>query len=341
MKACSGWLCRIAAALCCAVLLPGCSEKVADVDPALRKVTFNMSWLPQGSMAGVFAAIEQGYYAEAGLAVEAVRGFGGIRTVNELDQGMFDFGYADPLAVMLNRRNGGSTRMIAAINDRWPAGLCFVEGRHRIEKPADLAGLTIGGGQNSPMQVIVPAWLAQNGVDPQSVTLLQLDPAVVAASVVENKIDAGECWLGNSRPVYEKRAREAGVNIGWLQYSSFGLDIYGNGLVTSDRLIASDPELVQGFVSATLRGYAWAIANAEAATDIVLAHHPVLDRAVTRAQLAEMAQLMRSDRPGWMDEARVGNTVAFLGAAYDMDGGISSADIYTMQFVAAPPPAQE
>jgi NitT/TauT family transport system substrate-binding protein len=341
MMRCIAWVARITPLMLCALLLGGCGEGPVQDGATLRKVTFNMSWLPQGSMAGVFAAMEQGYYAEAGLEVEAVRGFGGIRTVNELDQGMFEFGYADPLAVMLNRRNGGDTRMIAAINDRWPAGLCFVEGRHRIEKPADLAGLTIGGGQNSPMQVIVPAWLQRNSVDPDSVTLLQLDPAVVAASVVENKIDAGECWLGNSRPVYEKRAREAGVSIGWLQYSSFGLDVYGNGLVTTERLILQEPALVQGFVSATLRGYAWAIANPDEATDILLAHHPVLDRGVTRAQLAEMAQLMRADHPGWMDEARVTNTVDFFGSAYAMERGIGAADIYTMQFVAAPPAPKE
>ena len=47
--------------------------------------------------------------------MEAVRGFGGIRTVNEIDQGMFDFGYGDPLAVMLNHTRGGSTRMVLVL----------------------------------------------------------------------------------------------------------------------------------------------------------------------------------------------------------------------------------
>ena len=82
-----------------------------------------MAWLPQGSQAGIIVAIDLGYYEDVGLDVEVVRGFGGIRTVNEIDQGMFEFGYGGPLAVLLNRAHGGRTRMIGSINSRWPAGL--------------------------------------------------------------------------------------------------------------------------------------------------------------------------------------------------------------------------
>ena len=67
-----------------------------------QQVTFNLSWLPQGSLAGVIVAIELGYYAELGLDVNAVRGYGGNRTVNEIDQGQFEFGYGDPVSVALS-----------------------------------------------------------------------------------------------------------------------------------------------------------------------------------------------------------------------------------------------
>src|SRR4051794_10757065 len=60
---------------------------------AKQKIVFNMSWLPQGSTSGVIVAIDKGYYASQGLDVTAVRGYGGLRTVNEIDQGLFAFGY--------------------------------------------------------------------------------------------------------------------------------------------------------------------------------------------------------------------------------------------------------
>ena len=69
----------------------GNAPQAAKQAEGARTVRFNMAWLPQGSMAGIFVAIDKGYFAEAGINVEPVRGFGGMRTANELDQGMFEF----------------------------------------------------------------------------------------------------------------------------------------------------------------------------------------------------------------------------------------------------------
>jgi NitT/TauT family transport system substrate-binding protein len=184
------------------------------------------------------------------------------------------------------------------------------------------------------MQVIVPAWLRHNGVDAAAVKLMQLDPAVVASSLVEGRIDAGECWLGNSVPVYRKRAQEAGVTLGMLEYAAFGLDLYGSGLVTTDALIASEPQTVQGFVDATLAGYGWAIANPDAAVQIMLKHNPALEAGITRAQLDELGALLGSEgQRGRLDAARVQNSVTFLDAAYTLAGKVTAADVFTTRFV--------
>tara|TARA_R110002110_G_scaffold91264_2_gene237519 strand:- start:140936 stop:141955 length:1020 start_codon:yes stop_codon:yes gene_type:complete len=325
---------RIAVVLLIA-LSAACAEQKNDSgSDGLTTVTFNMSWLPQGSMAGVIAAIDKGYYRDAGLDVKTTRGFGGIRTVNELDQGMFEFGYGDPLAIILNRSNGGATRMIGAINERWPAGLCFIAERHSVATPADLKGMVVGGGQNSPVQAIVPAWLEANDLPRDTVTMMQLDPSVISASLIEGEIDAGECWLGNSLAVYQKRAREAGLSIGWIEYGKFNLDIYGNGLVTTDAMIAEQPELVRNFVRATYKGYAWARDNQSEATDIMLRYFPVLDRAVTAQQVAEISELITGPGAmGWLEADKVKNTLDFLASAYEVDEALTARDIYTARFI--------
>ena len=327
----------VAGCLAILAVLAACGGGNDDGGPGEQQaVTFNMGWLPQGSMSGVIAAIEHGYYDELGLSVEAVRGFGGIRTVNEIDQGMFDFGYGDPLAVILNRANGGKTRMVGAINADWPAGLCFVTSRHAITTPADLAGLTVGGGQTSPMQVIVPEWLEMNGVARDDVELMQLDPSIVVNSLIEGQIDAGECWKGNSLALFQKRAAAAGLDVDVIDYADFGLDIYGNGMVTSEKLINEQPAVVRNFLAATYRGYEWVTANPDAAVDIMLQHYPVLDRDVTRQQIDELVVLMQNDtRPGDLRAEKVARTLQFLSGAYDVEESIAVDDIYTVDFLPA------
>ena len=71
-----------AAKLITGVLFAACATSVA----AQEKVTFNMSWLPQGSVIGPIVALDKGYFKDAGLDVTLVRGYGGNRTANELDR---------------------------------------------------------------------------------------------------------------------------------------------------------------------------------------------------------------------------------------------------------------
>ena len=300
---------------------------------AADSITFNMSWLPQGSMSGVITAIEKGFYSEVGLDVEAVRGYGGGRTTNEIDQGLFEFGYGNPLNMVLNRSKGGKTRIVGAINQHWPAGLCHVRERHKLDAPSDLKGITVGGGSYSPVHVMLPVWLELNGESRDAVTLLKMDGAVVDVSLVEGKIDAAECWLGSNKALIEKLAKQAALTVGFLNYSDFNFDILGSGIVTSDKVIAENPDKVRRFVTATYRGYAYANANPEEATDYLLKQFPVLDRDVTLQQVKETVDLMAgSGKLGMIDPAQVQRTIEFVGPAYGIDS-VAAEDLYTNDFL--------
>ena len=303
-----------------------------------QQVTFNLSWLPQGSLAGVIVAIELGYYTELGLDVNAVRGYGGNRTVNEIDQGQFEFGYGDPVSVALNRARGGEARLIGAINTRWPAGICFVQERHHIKRLDDLAELTLGGGSSSPVHSLVPAWLELNGLPRSHLRLLRMDPAVVDVSLVEGRIDLAECWRGSNRAVIEKYARDAGLTVGWLDYADFGLDMYGSGIVTSDTFIEENPDVVEKFVQATYRGYAYTIANPTETTEILLDVYSTLDPIITAQQVAEVASLIvdpsaQNSNLGWLRADRITSTLQFIDEAFSLDGEIQAEDLYTDRFV--------
>lgn len=311
----------------------GNAPRAAPADGG-RNIRFNMAWLPQGSMAGIFVAIDKGYFADAGINVEPVRGFGGMRTANELDQGMFEFAYVDPLSVALNRSKGGKVRMIGGINMRLPAGACFVKERHKIERPTDLAGLRFGAGQSSMIQALLPAWLKDNGVDPARVEQIQLDPAIVVSSLVEGRIDAAECWLGNSLALFDKAAKAKGVTIGRIAYADFGLDIYGSGFATQDALTEQEPEMVRAFLKAAYRGYADAARDPKAALEIIRQHYPLLDEAVTERQIRETAALMAAEDGSYrLKPEKVERTVTYLQASGQIPDFDQASQLFTNAFV--------
>ena len=317
----------------------GVGAAVARAAPAAQAadaVRFNLAWLPQGSTSGVLVAIAKGYYAEAGLDVTATRGYGGQRTVNEVDQGLFEFGYGDPISVMLNRAQGGKTVMVGAINTRWPAALCFVDkpGR-KIKTVADLKGLVIGGGAASPLHNVVPAWLAANGLPADHVKLLRLDPAVINTAFLDGGIDLAECWEGANKPVLERLAQKNDMRIGALRYRDFALNLVGNGIVTSEELAASQPDLVRRFLQATYRGYEFQAKNPAEAVELVARREKLLDKAVLRQQIEETTALMDfgGRKAGAMPDERMAATADFVRKAFAATAPVKTQDIYTNRFI--------
>jgi NitT/TauT family transport system substrate-binding protein len=301
---------------------------------AQEKVTFNMSWLPQGSAIGTAVAIDQGWFKEVGLDVNMIRGYGGNRTANELDQSQFDVGYVDPLSVMLNRSNGGKIRMIGAINTVWPGGICYQSNLRNPKSLDDLRGLRMGGGSASPVQNIVPAWLEINGKPRDFIRMLRLDPAVVDASLIEGKIDLAECWRASNLPALKKQATVANVTLGRMEYSTFGLDSYGSGFAVREETIAKKPEMLRNFLRLSYRGYDFARSNPEKAADMMTKLFPTVDREIMLGQVQDINVLIYdkdvADKGlGYLREDRMKSSLTFMGKAFDLTAKVGLDDIYT------------
>jgi NitT/TauT family transport system substrate-binding protein len=308
---------------------------------AQEKVTWNMGWLPQGSSIGFMMAAEKGYYHSAGLEVRIVRGYGGNRTANEVDQGQFEFGYVDPISLVLNRSNGGKIRLVGAINTQWPAAICWISNRIQPKTLDDLKGRSLGGGSASPVHNVVPAWLEMNGKPRDFIRLLRLDPAVIGPSLVDGRIDLVECWKGSDRAVMQSQAAAAGLSVGWFDYSAFGLSAYGSGIATSESILVNRGDMVRRFLSATYRGFADAISSPVAAAAVLVKMFPTVDARIALQQIKEIGELLTDPSTstkglGYMQNERMASTVAFVDRAYALGGKVSAADVFTNAYLGAP-----
>jgi NitT/TauT family transport system substrate-binding protein len=301
---------------------------------AAEKLTYNMSWLPQGSSIGVAVAADQGWFAADGLEVALIRGYGGNRTANELDQGQFEIGYVDPISLVLNRANGGAIRLIGAINTQWPAGICFAPTRHAVKSLDDLRGLTMGGGSASPVHNVVPAWLELNGKPRDYIRMLRLDPAVIDSSFVEGKVDLAECWRASNLPLVKKQMKAASLDLGWLKYSDYKLDAYGSGFAAREDLIANKADVLRKFLKDSYRGYEFARSTPDQAAAMMVKMFPTLDHDVVAEQIRDIDDLILDPAAaakglGHLRDDRMASTVAFVDKAFDMQGKVKVADTYT------------
>ena len=83
-----------------------------------------------------------------------------------------------------------------------------------------------------------------------------------------------------------------------------GTLLVGNGLLTSEKTLSENPELVRAMVRATLRGIADAAADPAGAYEICKKYVENLDKAdqaVQRKVLETSIQFWTSERPGYSD----------------------------------------
>ncbi|MBI3000108.1 MAG: ABC transporter substrate-binding protein [Deltaproteobacteria bacterium] len=308
---------------------------------AAEKIKFNMSWLPQGSTAGFIVAGELGLYEKEGLDVEVQRGYGGLRTVNEVASGLFEFGYGDPQGMVLNRTKGGKTKMIGTINDTLPIALCWDAAKLNIKKPEDLDGKKVGGGAQSPIQIILPILMANSGKG--SVTMIRMDPAVTIPAVLSGQTDVSDCWAGSNLGIAKGMAAEKGMKLGHAFLRDiFGLDTYGNGIVTNEQVIATRPHIISKFVRASYKGYSWMFKNMDAAVDMVIKRYPTVKHAIVLDQVRDMVPLMKGPEFdtkgfGWIDREKMKRTRDFIVKGWDVKTDIPLDDLYTNEFLKGDP----
>jgi NitT/TauT family transport system substrate-binding protein len=119
-------------------------------------------------------------------------------------------------------------------------------------------------------------------------------------------------------------------------FADAGVSFYGNGIIATDATIATKPDLVRRFVSATIRGMKDAFADPEAAGRIMNKYHPTIDIAVAKGEteaVAELAQV-RGGALGTIDPARIEETIDVVKSVFKLKAPVSVSDVYAPGFVA-------
>ena len=118
-------------------------------------------------------------------------------------------------------------------------------------KPKDLEGKKIADTAFSAVPKLFDAYAKAAKIDASKVTWLVAASDTLPALLTTGRADGiGQFIVGE--PLLAKSAAPKQVLA--LSYADAGLDLYGNGIIASDNLIKSNPDLVRRFVTATHAG---------------------------------------------------------------------------------------
>lgn len=303
---------------------------------AQTKVTFGMDYIIYGKHAGFYAALDRGFYREAGLDTTIVRGYGSGDTVKKVHTRVADFGFADSGSVIVGRPKGTLVRLIGMIHDKSMFAILSLKSTG-IRTPKDLEGKAIGGPAGSSTWLIFPAFAKLNGVDVQKVKYLPMPDAAKTASILAGKIDGAPYYI-TELPTAKALATKQGKEISALLYADWGVDIYSNGLIAPDATIKGKPDLVRGFTVATMKGMAWAMENPDAAVDILLRHYPAIQKGLARAHWDIAAEYLLTPTAkkhgiGYMSREKMTETVRLISKYMGQKAAPPLDEVYTNEFL--------
>ena len=278
---------RLSLFLILSLLLTACTPVAPGIGPAastespksLRAIKLGVGFIPNVQFAPFYVGIEKGFFAEEGIDLSLDYGFENdyLKLVGT-DALQFMIGSSDQL--VLGQAQGLPVKYVMNWYNQYPVTI-FAKTETGIVEPADLAGKRVGvpgpfGATYIALRALLDiAGLAESDIQMESIGFTQ------AAAVSAGLVDAAVDYAVNGPVVLAA----AGIETTQIALDNY-LRIPANGLVTNERTLTNEPELVRAMIRASLKAIAYTLENPDTAFEIALQFVPEAggdNRATNRA----------------------------------------------------------
>ncbi|MDO9545198.1 MAG: ABC transporter substrate-binding protein [Pelolinea sp.] len=309
--------------------LSACAPVSHATQQEYTPIRLPVGYIPNIQFAPLYVAIEMGYYTDEGLDVELDYNME-TDSVALLGAGELQFAIVSGEQVLLGRAQELPVVYVMAWYRDYPIGVTSFSDKE-INSPQDLRGKRVGiPGLYGASYIGFKALLNAGGLDEQDVVLdvIGFTQVESLASGIE---DAVVVYTSNE-PI--KLASE-GYTVNTLAASDY-ISLVANGLLTSEAVIESDPDLVRAMVRATLKGIKFTVDHPEQAYQISekyienLSALSVTEKEVQRQVLDASIALWQTDPLGYSQPAGWENMqdlllqMGLLASPIDLDKAFSN-----------------
>jgi NitT/TauT family transport system substrate-binding protein len=243
-------------------------------------VNLQLGWLLSGNQIGEVCAKQLGYYEQEGLELRFQAGGPSIDGVAVVASGRFEVGQVSSSpSLMLAASQDIPVRCFAAGAQEHPFSYISRAGKP-VRTPRDLIGKKVG--TQSTAVILLRAMLAKHNIPENQVQVIPLGADM--SPLMTGQVDVVTGWLTNTTamkvipdPVI-MRLWDTGVRLYALPYYATAQTIQRRG------------DVLAKFLRASGRGWAYAHANRDAATEMLVKEFTNLNRADEREALDVMLQ---------------------------------------------------
>ena len=127
--------------------------------------------------------------------------------------------------------------------------------------------------------------------------------------------------------------------IKFLYFSDVGLNIYGNAILASKKVLDGDPKAVRGFVEATAKGWRDAIAHPEEAIAALKRRSVLIDEKLELAKLQWLIKNQittdesKADGVGGVRAERLASSLETISSAFGLPSVITPAQVFAADYL--------
>jgi putative hydroxymethylpyrimidine transport system substrate-binding protein len=323
----------VAAAVATAAVAAGCGEKSeGGSSTQTDSVTLALDFYVNPDHAGIYTALDKGYFRDAGLSVHPQAPSDPSAPIKEVAAGRVDLAVSYEPEVLLAADRGLPVEAVASVVDSPLTSLISLP-KAGIASAADLQDKTVGTAgipyQSDYLDTILQtASLPSSAAKDVSVGL-NLMPALIGGRV--------DAILGGFRNIEGVDLRMRGLDPRIVPVNQLGVPTYDELVLVARKSTVDDhPEAIRAFIEALARGTDHARAHAQEAANAVLAAGKGLDPMQTRAEVDATLPLLAppQGRPyGYMDPNEWRAYAQWMAQHDLISGAPSPSDVITNELL--------
>lgn len=231
-------------------------------------VRFALDWTPNTNHTGLFVAMQQGWFDEAGIDVEILP-YNTALPETIVDAGNAEFGISFQDSTTVAQAAGADIVSVLAVLQHWATAIGVRADRADLTSPRDLDGKTYAGFGGPTEEPLLSAVIKDAGGtgDFTTVTLGTSAYEALYSGNVDFTIPF-LAWEGIE-------AEHNGTPMKYFKYADYGFpDAYSIVVIGNRSWLADHPEVAKAFVGALQRGYQFAADNPAEAAQLLIKANP-------------------------------------------------------------------
>jgi NitT/TauT family transport system substrate-binding protein len=265
---------------------------------AATEITFQLNWVAGGANAGFAAAVQEGYYKDAGLDVKVVEGNGSGNTAQMVAANQSQIAYADAVAISQLIAKGAPMKVLSTVYQSNPNAVLALK-KTGIKSVKELAGKKVGVPSGSSQTTMLPLFLAANGLKESDLTLINMPSTSMVPSLLQGQVDA----ILGSIDAYQIQLEAQGASLDIYPFADHGVPTVSTSIFANNTYIKDNPDVVRKFIAASLKGWSFALDHPAQAVKDLKATFPNMNEKLATSELAAITPLFCSGGAKYIGKA--------------------------------------